>query len=93
MRPHRIQVPVDPETLAALKAYAAATGGSLSGSAGKLLATIAPTMDKLAEVHRIAQEAPARATRVLIENAAEHVEDIDQIVMELSPKATGEKTG
>lgn len=87
----RIQVPVTFETRACLQALADARKASLAVVCGEILETTAPVVAEMAKAIEMAKHAPSRAIRELGTSLEQQLAEIDQIRLDLSPKATRRK--
>ena len=85
----RIQVPVSPKTRKMLQTYADASGQSLARVCEEILQETAPVMAEMADALREAKRAPAKAVRNMADALDKKLAEIDQMKMDLSPKATG----
>jgi len=91
----RIQVPVSDETRASLQALADARTSSLAAISAELLEQTAPIAGEMAKALLMAKQAPSRAIRQMNETLERQLVEIDQIRLDLTPKATRKtkKTG
>lgn len=87
----RLHVPMTDETRANLQAYADAAGIPLSRAAGQILDEVSPVMVDLASALAQAKTAPARAMRNISEVVEQKLAEIDQLKLDMSPKATRKK--
>jgi len=87
----RIQVPLKPETRAALEQYADAMGLPLSQAAAQLLDQAAPSLLELASALRKAKESPSRAWRESINALNKATERANQIAMDLDTPSRKKK--
>ena len=87
----RIQVPVSPKTRKMLQTYADASGQSLARVCEEILQETAPIMEGMAEALLEAKRAPAKAVENMAEALDKKLAEIDQLKMDLSPKATGKR--
>lgn len=91
MNKKRLQVPMTDETRLLLERYVQATGQSLPRVCAEILEQTAPVMSELADSIKLAKQAPARAMRGVTETLDQKLAELDQLKMDLSPKATGKK--
>lgn len=87
----RLHVPMSDETRANLQVYADAAGIPLSRAAGQILEEVSPVMVDLASALAQAKTAPARAMRNINEVVEQKLAEIDQLKLDMSPKATRKK--
>lgn len=88
---HRIQVPLTDETRKALDNYANASGHSLAKTCGMLLEQAAPSLGELAAAMERAQQVPGKAVRDMAKILQNQIDQTQQGVLDLSPKATQRK--
>ena len=91
MQKTRIQVPVSADTRKALQNYADSTGLSLAGAAGQILEETTGVVWEMANALRMAKTAPAKALVMLRQQMDEQIAGLDQIGLDLTPKATEQK--
>lgn len=87
----KIQVIVTPETKKAIEDYADALNVSVSAATGRLLDEAAPMLVELAHSLRALPKAPAKAMRDAAKMVNRAADDANQMLMDLSPQATGNK--
>jgi len=87
----RVYVPVSDETRAKLQIYADARRSSLAAVCGELLDQTAPIAEEMGNALVAAQGAPAKAIREMQRSLDEQLADLDQIKLDLTPKATRKK--
>jgi hypothetical protein len=91
MAKYRIQVPITQETRDAYQSLADAHNGSLAAACEEILEQCAPVALQMANALRTARTAPARAMREAVEILEAQLGNADQMLMDLSPKATVKK--
>lgn len=91
----RVHVPMTQETREAMQAFADARNGSLASVCEEILEQCAPMAIQMANALTLAKTAPAKGMRDAVLALEEQLAHADQMVMDLSPKATGvkKKTG
>ncbi len=87
----RIYVPVSEDARAAMQMLADVRKSSLAAICGEMLEICAPIAVDMANALKMAQEAPAKALRMMNESLDVQLASVDQYRLELSPKATGSK--
>ena len=94
MKQKRIQVPVSPETEKAIRGYAETMGMSTAAACAQMLEQSAPGLVELTAAMQKAKESPARALREIALAVQKATQDADQLMLDMSPKATRKrKTG
>jgi nitrate reductase assembly molybdenum cofactor insertion protein NarJ len=91
MPTHRVQVPLDLETLAAVQDYSEATAMPLGRSCAEILKETAPVLREMAKALRMAKSAPAAALRHISEEMEQQIAAAKQKQLDLTPKATGQR--
>lgn len=84
----RVPVPMTEKTRASLQALANARNGSLASVCEEMLEQTAPIAEEMANALQMARTAPARAMREVNEALGRKLAEIDQMKLDLSPKAT-----
>lgn len=87
----RVHVPMSQETRESFQSLADARNGSLAAACEEILEECAPVAVQMANALRTAKTAPARAVAEAVRALEAQLVDADQILMELTPKATGKK--
>jgi hypothetical protein len=88
---YRLPIPMSEETRAAMQALADARNGSMSSVCEEILEQCAPMAIQMANALKTAKQAPAAGMRQAVQALEAELANVDQMVMDLSPKATGKK--
>lgn len=91
MSKSRVYVPMSDEAKEAMQLLADVRKSSLAAICGEMIETCAPIALDMANALKMAQEAPAKALRMMNESLDAQLAAVDQYKLELSPKATGMK--
>lgn len=97
MATRRIQVPISDETRAALQSLADVQKCSLAAVCSEMLQQVSPVAVDMANALKMAQEAPAKALRMMSESLDQQMAEVDQyrhqhrLKLGESPKATRRK--
>lgn len=91
----RVYVPMTAETRQSLQALADARNGSLAAVCEELMGQCAPVALQMANALQKAKTAPSRALRESFEILEQEIAAADQLLLDMSPKATRsrKKTG
>jgi hypothetical protein len=87
----RLQVPVAPETERALRLYAEAYGTTVPKATADILNNAAPALVELAQAVAEAKRAPSKGIRDMAAQYRKLNQEADQLLLDMSPKATGKK--
>lgn len=87
----RVYVPLSDGALEAFQAFADARKCSLAALCGEMLEEWAPIAQQMANALEAAKSAPARSMQDMVKVLEEQLAKGDQILLELSPKATRRK--
>lgn len=95
MEKTRVQVPLDSDTLDAVRDYCDATGMPLGRACAEILENTAPVLRDMAKALRTAKTAPSVAIRNVSDELERQIAAIRQQSLDLKPKATrrAKKTG
>lgn len=85
----RVYVPMSDEAKEAMQLLADVRRSSLAAICGEMIETCAPIAVDMANALKMAQEAPAKALRMMNESLDAQLASVDQYRLELSPEATG----
>ena len=80
---HRIPIPLNDETVEALKKLSAATGGSIGGTAGQFLDGLAPKFIALAEAYEVIKTDPVKGTLLLQKQILEGNKEVTEEQLDL----------
>lgn len=90
-RTYRLQVPIKPETRKALEEFADAMGITVPQAAAQFLEEAAPGIMEMAAAVRKVHQSPSRALKDMADMLGRHIEEADQLAMDLEPKPEGKR--
>lgn len=80
---HRISIPLNAETVEALKKLASVTGGSIGGTAGQFLDGLTPNFLALAEAYDVCRTDPVRGALLLQKQVLEANQEVNEEQLDL----------